>query len=168
MEYRTMDFMKFFRSMKCLFSTSGWTFSSRIHDRNNWGLSKDHPYIIDTMNRIPAIFLIVLMSIPVFEQVPAMAASDLTDSQTPSVPKATPTHAPKTSGVIAVHKPQIDPAWGKVVQYHREQVGGASDKNRETLHEFLFQDDQGVIRTAIFHENVSGNGYWEVWVWDQP
>ncbi len=43
-----------------------------------------------------------------------------------------------------------------------------SDANRETLYEFVFQDDKGVVRTAVYHENASGEGYWEVTVWDLP
>jgi hypothetical protein len=68
---------------------------------------------------------------------------------------------------LIIHKPMPSPSWGKVIQYHREQIFALTDKNRETLHEFLFQDDEGVVRTAVFHENADGGGYWEVWVWDQ-
>lgn len=78
------------------------------------------------------------------------------------------THSPNMSKIIAIHKPMPSPSWGKVVQYHREKAVAMPGKNPETLHEFLFQDGQGIIRTAIFHENASGDGYWEVWVWDLP
>ena len=69
---------------------------------------------------------------------------------------------------MTVHKPMPDPAWGRVIQYRMERIPALSNKSKETLHEFLFQDEQGIVRTAVFHENASGDGYWEVWVWDQP
>ena len=69
-----------------------------------------------------------------------------------------------SSNTIVVHKPATDPSWGKVIQYQEEQ----SIVNRETLYKFLFQDSIGIVRTAIYHENTNGTGYWEVWVWDQP
>jgi hypothetical protein len=69
---------------------------------------------------------------------------------------------------ITIHKPATDPVWGKVIQYQQEQAISTTDKTRETLHKFLFQDSQGIIRLATFHESTSGNGYWEVWIWDQP
>jgi len=71
------------------------------------------------------------------------------------------------SNALIIHKPAPDPAWGKIVQYKREQITSISSKEKETIYEFVFQDDQGVIRTAIYHENDSGDGYWEVLVWDQ-
>ena len=74
---------------------------------------------------------------------------------------------PDPSKALVIHKPKPSPAWGKVIQYHREKVLALSDQDSETLHEFIFQDDKGIVRTAIFHENASGDGYWEVWVWDQ-
>jgi hypothetical protein len=72
------------------------------------------------------------------------------------------------SNAIIVHKPALDPTWGKVVQYSQEQAISSTDKSRETLHKFLLQDDKGIVRTATYHENAAGGGYWEVWVWDQP
>ncbi|HTC20799.1 MAG TPA: hypothetical protein VK859_08125, partial [bacterium] len=98
--------------------------------------------------------------------------TSLTISSTPT-PQPTPdkpeyTDHPDPSKALVLHKPKPSPAWGKVIQYHQEKVMALSDKDNETLHEFLFQDDNGIIRTAIFHENASGDGYWEVWVWDQP
>lgn len=68
------------------------------------------------------------------------------------------------SSTIVIHKPATDPAWGKVIQYQSE----ISALNHEVLHNFLFQDSKGIVRNAIYHENTSENGYWEVWVWDQP
>lgn len=85
---------------------------------------------------------------------------------TPSAPKAPPQNG-NASNVIFIHKPMPSPSWGRVVQYHRELSQSPSEKSREILHEFLFQDDQGVVRTAIYHESPNGEGYWEVWVWDQ-
>ena len=69
---------------------------------------------------------------------------------------------------LIVHKPAANPAWGKVISYQQEQAISSTDKTRETLHKFLFQDSQGIVRLATFHESASGGGYWEVWVWDQP
>ena len=97
-----------------------------------------------------------------------------TPSPTPTLEEPSPTPTPlkttKSAGpekALVVHKPMPNPAWGKVIQYHREQNFALSESNREVFHEFLFQDENGVIRTAIFHENSTGGGYWEVWVWDQ-
>jgi hypothetical protein len=85
---------------------------------------------------------------------------------TKSVP--TPVRAPGESGrSILIHKPMPPAHWGKVVQYRKEQSFSFSNKDRETLHEFVFQDDSGVIRTATFRESENGNGFWEVLVWDQ-
>jgi hypothetical protein len=78
-----------------------------------------------------------------------------------------PPKQPTTLKALVIHKPMPSSTWGKVIQYHREQIFALTDKNREVLHEFLFQDDEGTVRTAVFHENAEGNGYWEVWVWDQ-
>ncbi len=77
-------------------------------------------------------------------------------------------HSSSAIKALIVHKPMPSPSWGRVIQYHRQENFVLSDKNRETLHEFLFQDEAGIVRTAVFHENASGDGYWEVWVWDQP
>ncbi len=74
---------------------------------------------------------------------------------------------PTTLKTLVIHKPMPSQTWGKVIQYHRDQIFALTDKNREILHEFLFQDEEGIVRTAVFHENSDGNGYWEVWVWDQ-
>jgi hypothetical protein len=68
------------------------------------------------------------------------------------------------ASTIVIHRPATDPAWGKVIQYQSE----TSALNHEVLHKFLFQDSKGIVRNAIYHENSSENGYWEVWVWDQP
>lgn len=80
----------------------------------------------------------------------------------------TTNHSSGAAKALVIHKPMPSPSWGRVIQYHREENFVLSDKNREILHEFLFQDDNGIVRTAIFHENTSGDGYWEVLVWDQP
>lgn len=95
---------------------------------------------------------------------PAPAASP---TPTPAPAKTPTAQAGNPSSVIFIHKPMPSPSWGKVLQYHREISQSPSEKSHEILHEFLFQDDQGIIRTAIYHENANGEGYWEVWVWDQ-
>jgi hypothetical protein len=108
---------------------------------------------------------------------PAVAASKTTVDATPTpAPQVTPPPSPTPSKparsvnfakALVVHKPMPSPSWGKVVQYRRDQILALSPENSETLHEFVFQDEDGVVRTAIFHENASGDGYWEVWAWDQ-
>jgi hypothetical protein len=72
------------------------------------------------------------------------------------------------SKALAIHKPLLNPSWGKVAQYRREQNFTLTDKSWETLHEFVMQDDNGIVRIATYHESASGEGYWEVWVWDRP
>jgi hypothetical protein len=115
-----------------------------------------------------AIFLF-LLSQTIWADVVSTTATDrsLTASNSPT-PEPTYTDHPDPSKAIVLHKPKPSPAWGKVIQYRQEKVTALSDKDSETLHEFVFQDADGIIRTAIFHENASGDGYWEVWVWDQP
>jgi hypothetical protein len=81
---------------------------------------------------------------------------------------ATPTASANSSATLIVHKPATDPSWGKVIQYQQEQAVSNIDRTHETLHKFLFQDSNGIVRVAVYHENASGNGYWEVWIWDQP
>ena len=71
------------------------------------------------------------------------------------------------SKTLILHKPATNPAWGRVVEYHKENALSTADKTPETLHVFLFQDDQAIVRTAIYHESSSGDGYWEVFVWDR-
>ena len=91
-----------------------------------------------------------------------------TDTPTPKPTKRTSDKESGSIQVIVVHKPKPPASWGRVIQYKREEILALTEKNRETLHEFIFQDEDGIIRTATFHENASGDGYWEVWVWDQP
>ena len=67
---------------------------------------------------------------------------------------------------VVLHKPMPSPTWGKVVQYRHFQENPG--KNGEMLYEFVMQDDTGIIRTATYHETSSGDGYWEVIVWDLP
>jgi hypothetical protein len=71
---------------------------------------------------------------------------------------------------LVLHKPRIPAEWGQVIQYHRETVTNNSlfDRDTETIHEFLFQDSEGILRMAFYHEPSNGSGYWVVWIWDQP
>jgi len=39
---------------------------------------------------------------------------------------------------------------------------------KETIHEFLLQDSEGILRVAFYHEPEAGGAYWVVWIWDQP
>jgi len=126
---------------------------------------------------IGALFLsLIFFSCPL-SAFPDSSSTKPDDSPQPSeaTPQVTPTAGPSKPNkniaplkALFLHKPMPSPSWGKVIQYHREQILALSEKNRETLHEFLFQDDEGIIRTATYHENASGDGYWEVWIWDQP
>ncbi len=106
----------------------------------------------------------------------AEQAIQVLDEPTPTpLPAATPTPVPKPRTVVnesnaktlVLHKPATNPAWGRVVEYRKETAQSNVDKTTETLHVFLFQDDQGVVRTAVYHEGASGDGYWEVLVWDR-
>ena len=116
-------------------------------------------------------FLILLAPCLLFAQDAPSFAPTTTPSPTDTPAPKTGKPRTKTSGsiqIILVHKPQPPSAWGKVIQYKREDILALSEKNRETLHEFVFQDEDGVIRTATYHENAAGEGYWEVLVWDLP
>lgn len=125
-------------------------------------------------------FLVANLSLPSFAKEKASADQPIQvlDEPTPTpLPVATPTAAPTpkpraivnetNAKTLVLHKPATNPAWGRVVEYHKENAQSNVDKTVETQHVFLFQDDQGVVRTAIFHENTSGDGYWEVLVWDR-
>jgi len=105
---------------------------------------------------------------PTSDQDSSADASSPGISPTPTVRPNNPLKNQQPGKILFIHKPMPNPAWGKVIQYHRDQILALSEKNRETIHEFLFQDDAGIIRTAAYHENSSGDGYWEVWIWDQP
>jgi len=104
---------------------------------------------------------------------PAASVSTPVPSPAPSTALAKPTPTSvrpaggDTSKALIVHKPMPSPHWGKVIQYRKEQSFSFVEKDRETLHEFVFQDDSGIIRTAIYHESPKGEGFWEVLVWDQ-
>lgn len=117
---------------------------------------------------IRLLLFLLFLSLPAWLRAGAADGKDFQSASATPVFKPAANHGTGPSKDLVIHKPMPSPSWGKVIQYHREQVLPPSDKNHETLHEFLFQDDQGIIRTAIYHESVSGDGYWEVWVWDQP
>lgn len=95
----------------------------------------------------------------------ATPTTQITPNPSPTPIKST--RSSKAAKALVIHKPMPSPSWGKVVQYHRSQILALSPDNIETLHEFLFQDEDGIVRTAVFHESSSGDGYWEVWTWDQ-
>lgn len=69
---------------------------------------------------------------------------------------------------VEIHKPLIPASWGKVIQYKKEANFVLTGQNQETLYEFVFQSATGIIRTATYHETPDGDGYWEVYVWDDP
>ena len=102
--------------------------------------------------------------IQVLEEPTPKPTSTPTPQPTPTpTPKPKPSASTGNSKYIVLHKPSVNPAWGKVIQYHTEP----SPANHETLHVFLFQDEEGVVRTAVFHEDATGDGYWEILVWDR-
>jgi len=123
----------------------------------------------------PTLFLCLFLSLPALAEETSAADSAKKEALTP-----TPTATAEAPAVkkpmelkgglkgLEVHRPLLSPAWGRLIQYKKEQILALSEKNRETLHEFVLQDDQGIVRVAIFHESASGEGYWEVYVWDQP
>ena len=138
--------------------------------------SNNRPYSFSTrkfIRVIPWFFLIALSAAPGRAEETSVSSDPTPAAATPR-PQPTASEPAKiqvngeSSKTLVIHKPRPSSSWGKVIQYHRQEVLPLSDKNREILHEFLFQDDQGVVRTAIFHENAFGDGYWEVYVWDQP
>jgi hypothetical protein len=92
---------------------------------------------------------------------PSSSSDDLFQDKKPTTPTNAST---SSSSTITIHKPATDPSWGKIIQFQEEQ----STTAHETLYKFLFQDATGIVRTAVYHENTTGTGYWEVWVWDQP
>lgn len=89
---------------------------------------------------------------------------------TPVPPKPSPRPPAGSGHSLSLHKAFIPPEWGRVIQYHRELVSDHSLFNRgeETVHEFVLQAPDGIVRNAFYHEPSSGNAYWVVWVWDQP
>ncbi len=91
-------------------------------------------------------------------------AADTAEPTVTPVPKRVLKKAPNLKQVIEIHKPMPDPSWGKVLQYHMETAPDA----KGTLHKFLFQSEDGILRSAIYHDETSGDGYWEVLVWDLP
>lgn len=112
-------------------------------------------------------FFLILFSLfllPILAESASNDSSDAVSSPTPPITN----HALDTGKALIVHKPKPSPSWGKVIQYRRTENFVQADNARETLYEFLFQDEAGIVRTATYHENASGDGYWEVWVWDQP
>jgi hypothetical protein len=133
---------------------------------------------------LAALSLLLILTIPNVgsAEKPALIkplSEEATDDTSPPTPIPTPTTIPtplpkrtlKTMGsvkVLEIHKPMPPPGWGKVIQYRKDQIFAFSEKNQETLYEFIFQDEENVIRTAVFHENAAGEGYWEVLIWDQP
>jgi len=116
------------------------------------------------------ILTILILSLPHLGAAPALPTPVPKPVATP-IPSPAPPKPARASGEstksILVHKPMPPAHWGKVVQYKKEQSFSFAEKDRETLHEFVFQDESGIIRTAIFHEGQNGDGFWEVVVWDQ-
>ena len=130
------------------------------------------------MKSLPLIALLLASSfatkVALADNASSAGGESTTAQETLATPQPTPSpedkfnRSPRADQALIIHKPMPSASWGRVVQYRREELFPLSDNNRETLYEFVFQDDKGVVRTAIYHENVSGEGYWEVTVWDLP
>jgi hypothetical protein len=107
---------------------------------------------------------------------PLVQGADPEETLTPTAsPTGTPVPAQKavsqiqgSSNVLVLHKPLLPAAWGEVIQYRRDTPHSLFDRDRETLHEFVLRGPNGVLRVAFYHEPQEGDGFWEVWVWDQP
>ncbi len=102
------------------------------------------------------------------EDLSAAATPVATPTPVPSSQKSKAVRTPAPGSILTLHHKMLDPAWGRVIQYRKTESRAFSDKARETLHEFVLQDTDNIVRVATFHENAQGTGYWEVWVWDLP
>jgi hypothetical protein len=89
------------------------------------------------------------------------------DAGSPDLNDSKPKNSAAARALI-IHRPALSPAWGRVIQYRKEQLSDPKGNHKETLHEFVLQDDAGIVRIAVFHENGAGDGYWEISQWDQP
>jgi len=98
----------------------------------------------------------------------ADSAPVATPTPVPPAPTPKAVRTPAPGSILTLHHKMLDPAWGRVIQYRKTESRAFSDKARETLHEFVLQDTDNIVRVATFHENAQGKGYWEVWVWDLP
>jgi hypothetical protein len=88
----------------------------------------------------------------------------------PVAPSSASSTSPNPEHTLLLHKPRLPAEWGTLIQYHRETVTNSSlfDREKETIHEFLLQDSEGILRVAFYHEPEAGGAYWVVWIWDQP
>jgi len=122
------------------------------------------------------------IKISVSSPTPIVAPEESTPTATPTpkpspktvepqdFPSESPDKETELNHVLTLHKPVVPPEWGRVLQYHREiaTTNSLFEREKETIHEFVLQSSKGVIRNAFYHEPASGNGFWVVWVWDQP
>lgn len=113
--------------------------------------------------RFPLSGLLLSISLAGFQ--PAHAQTTASPSNTTV---SVPASATPGAKFVEIHKPLIPASWGKVIQYKKEDNFVLTGQNRETLYEFVFQNAAGIIRTATYHETPDGDGYWEVYVWDNP
>lgn len=94
-----------------------------------------------------------------------------TPTGTPSAgpaPARTPAASQSAADALQIHKPRLPSSWGRVVQYRRLESDAFLERARETVHEFVLQNDAGIVRVASWHERSDGSGYWRVLVWDRP
>jgi len=121
---------------------------------------KRHPTV--RLPGIVAIFILLILLRPSFAM--ADTATPTPDSTTGAQPV---TQQYGNTKLLEIHKPMIPTAWGRVLQYKKEVNFALASHNQETLYEFVLQNNDGIIRTATYHESPDGDGYWEVYVWDQ-
>lgn len=109
-------------------------------------------------------------SVPTATPTPVVLPSPTpTETARPVKPSRKPTVVMEgSSNVLLLHKPFLPPEWGELIQYKRETTHVLFDRNKETIHEFVLKGDDGILRVAFYHEPQDEEGYWEIWIWDQP
>jgi hypothetical protein len=114
--------------------------------------------------------LFVGLSILLVFSSPVFSLADNSATPTPSALTASQptTQQYGSTKLLEIHKPMIPPAWGRVIQFKKDINFVLVGHDQETLYEFVLETSDGIIRTATYHETSDGDGYWEVYVWDQP
>ncbi len=113
--------------------------------------------------------LLVGLWLIVFFSLPALSLADTSATPTTGTLTASQptTQQYGSTKLLEIHKPMIPTAWGRVIQYKKDINFVLIGHNQETLYEFVLETNDGIIRTATYHETSDGDGYWEVYVWDQ-
>jgi hypothetical protein len=111
--------------------------------------------------------LVVFFVLTILSNTSFVSADTATPTPDPSTNTQPVTQQYGNTKLLEIHKPMIPTAWGRVLQYKKEVNFALASHNQETLYEFVLQNNDGIIRTATYHETPDGDGYWEVYVWDQ-